>query len=502
MSPEGKRLLIRTDADARIGTGHVMRCLALAQCWLEHAGPVTLAAERLPDGLRDRLLAEKIDVHRQEGGIAGTIELARVLRPSAVVLDGYHFTSEDERLIHEAGFPVLALDDFGHTTHAHATWILNQNLGARRDWYKGRGAGAKLLLGPRHALLRREFSEARVFRRMTPRIASRILVTMGGADPDNVSAVVLRALAALPPMPGRLARRIDVVVGSSNPHLDELNRIAADFPHWIRLRQNVLDMPGLMAGANLAVTAGGTTCWELAVFGVPMVVLTIAQNQVELAKAIAAAGLAINLGWPNETTPGQKTASIRSLIDDPARRAAMTDAGRSVVDGWGVTRVVRRLLGAPVITLREARPRDCRAVWRWANDPETRGVSFSSEPIPWESHRDWYRRRLENPGCLFLIGFSSNGKRVGMIRFDTVGDDVIVSVNIAPRARGRGIGAVLVRKGTAMAREQFPGRAITAWIMPSNPASRRVFEKAGYADTGLHAHAGRPAHRLVHEDKQ
>lgn len=502
MSPEGPRLLIRADADGRMGTGHVMRCLALAQCWMEHIGPVTLAAARLPDGLKTRLEDDGVAVAIVGEEIADTCRLAMELRSETVVLDGYQFTSQDEQALHESGFKVLAFDDYGHTTHTHATWVLNQNLGSKKGWYADASPSAKLLLGSKFALLRCEFAKARTFRRKTPALARRLLVTMGGADPDNVSSMILHAIAKIPPQ-GRKSRLwIDVVVGSSNPHLHELQRIAEKFPHRLRLRQNIRDMTSLISRSDLAITAGGTTTWELATFGVPMIAFTIAQNQVELAKGIERKGLAINLGWPSDTSLERKAEVIANTIRNADKRQAMSRQGRIAVDGWGVTRVVGRIQSTPIISVLRATARDCKAIWRWANDPGTREVSFTKSAIPWENHRAWYRRKLTDTGCLFLVGYSHRGRRVGMIRFDSTVEGIVVSVNLAPNARGRGIGSILIRRGTEQAAVFFGNRPIMAWVLPENPASKRVFEKAGYVDQGLHVFAGRPAFRLVYGENR
>ncbi len=487
-------LLIRADADPRMGTGHVMRSLALAQCWMDNVGPVTLAAHRLPDGLRDRLISEGVTVRAVSENIADTVELAKELSAAVVVLDGYHFTGDDERVFHDAGFPVLALDDYGHTTHTHATWVLNQNLGASEETYAARGPHTKLLLGSRYAMLRREFLEAVTHRRPCPVRVDNILVTMGGADPDNVTADVLRALA----WSSQGAQNIRVVVGGSNPHAAVLEAIAKDHPHRITLLRNVTDMPALMAWADLAVTAGGTTCWELAACGVPMAVVTIADNQVALAKAIGAAGFGFDLGWPSELRGDDTIALLDSFIEDRATREEMSAAARKAVDGWGVSRVVQALQPAPVITLRRATAFDCRRIWEWANDPATRVVSFSSDPIPWETHQAWFARRLsDRVHCRFFIGHDADGVPIGMIRFDEQADHVLVSVNMAPESRGKGLGGLLVRRGTKLVANYYLHWPIVAWILPENPVSKRVFEKAGYRDTGLTEYAGRPAHRLV-----
>lgn len=332
-------LLIRADADARTGTGHVMRCLALAQCWLDYVGPVTLAASRLPDGLRDRLTSEGVAVRSVTENIADAVALAKELTAAVVVLDGYHFTGEDERVLHDAGFPVLAVDDYGHATHSHAKWVLNQNLGAAAATYAERGPHTTLLLGPRFAMLRKEFAAAPAHRRTCPERAADILVTMGGADPDNVTADVLRALASS----ARDALRLRVIVGGSNPHAAALEALADESPHRVELVRHGADMPAEMARADLAVTAGGSTCWELAAFGVPMAVVTIADNQVEAARAMHAHGMAVSLGRMRDWDAGRLGKELSALGRDAGRRRRLSETAAALIDGRGAGRVVAAL---------------------------------------------------------------------------------------------------------------------------------------------------------------
>ena len=132
--------------------------------------------------------------------------------------------------------------------------------------YANREAHTRLLLGTRYVLLRREFWPWRGWRREIPAVARKVLVTLGGGDPDNVTLKVIRALAQVE-IEGLEAV---VVVGPANPHLEELQAAVKDTPHPIRLESNVTNMPELMAWADVAITAGGSTCWETAFMGLPI----------------------------------------------------------------------------------------------------------------------------------------------------------------------------------------------------------------------------------------
>ena len=341
MELEGKSLLIRADANAHKGTGHLMRCLALAQGWRGRGGRATFVTACESDGLRQRLSDEGFQVITLERPYPDPADweiASEVLaaHPAAwVALDGYHFDSTYQRQIREAGHPLLVIDDTAHLDHYYADVVLNQNIHAERLDYSCE-PHTRLLLGTRYALLRSEFLAWRGWQREIPEVARRVLVTLGGSDPDNQTLKVIRAL-----------RQVDVddleavvVVGASNPHFDELQSAIRDSQFAVRLVQNVTNVPELMAWADVAVSAGGSTCWELAFMGLSFIGLVLAENQQAIAEGLDVAGVAVNLGWGSNILPVHISADLEQLIHDQPRRRQMSHAGQELIDGNGSGRVV------------------------------------------------------------------------------------------------------------------------------------------------------------------
>lgn len=337
-------LLIRADASRAIGTGHVMRCLALAQAWQEKGGQVYVRG-RMPDGLRARLVGEGIElVNVEEKG--GTPAEARVTATCAdevgaswIVVDGYHFGLAYRRNLREAGHRVLFIDDYGHADRYEADIVLNQNIDAEQDLYIDRPEHTDLLLGPKFALLRKEFWPWREPRREIRPEAEHILITLGGADPDNITTEAVEAVGTL----RTSGVRATAVIGESNPHEDAIRAAAESARVPIDVRQNVDDMAELMADSDIAVSAGGSTCWELAFMGIPNVIVVLAENQKGIARGLDEAGTAVNLGRHEEIGTSEIESAVGSLLRNDQKRYWMAEKAQTQIDGQGSERVLENM---------------------------------------------------------------------------------------------------------------------------------------------------------------
>jgi UDP-2,4-diacetamido-2,4,6-trideoxy-beta-L-altropyranose hydrolase len=336
-------LLIRCDASVAIGTGHVMRCLALAQAWNDSSGHAVVAMAETTPAVEERVHAEKFDVVRlaESAGSAGdaerTARLARQEAASWVVVDGYVFGAAYQACLRRAGLKVLFLDDNGHAEHYSADLVLNQNPHARAGLYPSREPGTRLLLGSQFALLRREFRAWAGWGREIPLVARKVLVTLGGSDPDNVTGRVARAILSERELEGI------VVAGGSNPHVPKLRRLTGESER-VRLVQNADNMPELMAWADVAVSGAGTTSWEICFMGLPALLIVLADNQEPVARELGEQGTVLNLGRGAAVTEGAIMDRLRSVISSHNLRQAMSGSARTLIDGRGAERVVAAML--------------------------------------------------------------------------------------------------------------------------------------------------------------
>ena len=212
-------LLIRADANSHIGTGHVMRCLALAQAWQGVGGKVIFITACESEALRRRLIGERLQVVALSDPRDWQV-VARTLaaHPNAwVALDGYHFDTAYQQRFKDAGHQLLVIDDLAQLDQYVADLVVNQNLGAQGLTYAHPPA-TRLLRGTDYVLLRKEFLSHLDSRREAPERARRILVTLGGADPDNATLTIVRALQRL----DADSLEVVVAVGASYPFFDGL----------------------------------------------------------------------------------------------------------------------------------------------------------------------------------------------------------------------------------------------------------------------------------------
>jgi len=499
-------LLIRTDANTAIGTGHVMRCIALAQAWLDAGGRADFTMAESTAAIRARIQAESYDaftIASEPGSpddLRQTIALMRQGKYEWIAVDGYQFGGEYQRGLKAAGFKILFLDDYGHSDHYSADLVLNQNISAVPELYANREPQTRLLLGPRYALLRREFSAWSSWQHTIVSVCRRVLITMGGSDQANVTAIAIEALD--------LAKieelEATVIVGGSNPHLDELKDLVARSRQKITLLKNVSNIGELMAAADIAISAAGTTCWELCLLGLPALLIDSADNQTALAKELHRRGCAIHIG--DRTILSWTIAEkLEALAENLFQRQLLSKASRQLVDGKGAMRVVSVLRGKPILRLRPLRSDDRRLLWEWANDPEVRSASFSTEAIPWETHVAWFDEKLRaaqnsKSTDVIFIAEDEESNALGQIRLGTrVDGDWEVDVSVAKPMRGLRLGTELIERSLQEIYSSYGTARVHALIKPESIASLKSFERAGFRSAGTHHVQGHEAIHLIYE---
>jgi UDP-2,4-diacetamido-2,4,6-trideoxy-beta-L-altropyranose hydrolase len=343
---KNQQLFIRADATFQIGIGHLMRCIALAQKWMSSGGSVTFITHCESENLRQKICEEGFNLvrlkgsHPQSSDFETTCSIVNKSKQSWLILDGYHFTPDYQKAIRNTGIKLMIIDDYNHHPVYDVDFILNQNIGAEFFRYNC-DSNATQLLGCDYTILRKEFRQYKQNKRVILQKANRIIVTMGGADPDNITLKVLNTLDLL----GDSSLDVKIIAGPSNHNADSLRTAASQSLFNCEIYHDVEKMSVLMDWADLAIGAGGSTCWELAFMGVPSLIIIVDDNQEKIAHGLEEKGVIINLGWHSLLDEKECAEKIQGLLFDQNKRAIMSQQSKQIIDGTGVDRIVSMMQG-------------------------------------------------------------------------------------------------------------------------------------------------------------
>ncbi len=223
-----------------------------------------------------------------------------------------------------------------HQPEYHADILLNQNIHAQSLHYSC-NPDTLCLLGPQYVLLRKEFLKEKATKREVPETAKHILLTLGGTDPENITLTVIQALKYIK----RTNLEVKIVLGPANSNHENIEGELCRLPSDFQVLSSVTDMPSIMAWADMAISAGGSTCWELMFVGVPFLVIILSENQVGIANGLEEAGAAVNCGWHYTLTKEGFAEIFVNLIKNRKWRKALSKEGGQMLDGFGSERVMK-----------------------------------------------------------------------------------------------------------------------------------------------------------------
>ena len=329
-------ILFRADASTEIGSGHPMRCLGLAQYLQDEGASCSLFTTAINEPAVARWREEKINIEEQLAGrgsledAAATLAVAAATGAQWIMADGYDFGLHWQRAAKEGGAGLLCFDDLGEATFA-ADLVVNQNPGAQDLSYDMEDG--HVLAGADYVVLRRDI---RRLKRQAPSTQPHLLVTFGGYDAGNLALATMKELTRL-----ETPFTATVICTAGDRGLKEAKNFAASQSETFRVLPPS-DIVPLMAAVDLALCAGGTTALELASLGVPMVLVTVADNQEPGAAALAVAGCARLAGY-GVAALGAASKFVDDLLCDSATREKMNRAGITLVDGRGVARICKAM---------------------------------------------------------------------------------------------------------------------------------------------------------------
>jgi UDP-2,4-diacetamido-2,4,6-trideoxy-beta-L-altropyranose hydrolase len=488
-------ITFRVDASATIGTGHVIRCLTLADTLKQQGASCSFISRHLPGYLQELIESKGHKSIRignddqsepsdalphahflgtsQSQDAEQTQQILEGRSPDWLIIDHYGIDQRWETTLRPSAKKILVIDDLADRDH-DCDLLVDQNLYADMETrYRRRiPAAAKALLGVQYAMLRAEFSEARQHARVRRGVLQQLFIFFGGMDSANFTLPVLDALSAL-----KLQNiEVDVVIGAEHPIRDTIQGICQSQGFTCHIQTK--DMARLLLKADAAIGAGGSTSWERCCLGLPSLAFIVAPNQEALTLHADRLGL-LKATHANTYDAEALRNKILDFINADAMRERMSKACLEAIDAQGTQRIVDQmnLVG---IQLRAATQHDSKLLFEWRNHPSIRAISTNSEPILWESHEQWFDQVLQNANRPIYIAEQA-GSEVGVIRFDIDKAQAKVSLYLAPGLKGKGLGTQLLLRGEQkLFHERSEIQKLVATVLAGNETSHKLFRRCGY----------------------
>lgn len=328
------KILFRVDASLSLGTGHVMRCLTLAQYLKDTGAEVSFVCAEMDGNMLDYIGRQGFQVFSipenvtPEEDAIKTFERLEQIRADLLIIDHYRINIQWETVIRQKipGVKIMVIDDLANRPH-DCDLLLDQNYLAEYEKRYNHlvPAPCKKLLGPKFLILRPEFYKERCQRKIKQ--INNILVFYGGSDPTNETMKALKAfeVLSLPDV------EIHVVVGQSNDKKEAIERFCNERGYQLHVQINYLSE--LMSQADLSLGAGGVTMWERCFLGLPSIVTVVAENQIESTRAAAEQGAIWNLGWHESVKVPHLVDIIKRAIAHPEELQIMSEKALKLMGG-------------------------------------------------------------------------------------------------------------------------------------------------------------------------
>ncbi|MEH7061366.1 UDP-2,4-diacetamido-2,4,6-trideoxy-beta-L-altropyranose hydrolase [Bacillus wiedmannii] len=362
-----KKIVFRADASIEIGTGHIMRCLTLAHELRNKGAQIYFICRKLQGDLQQYILNKGfhvflLDADDENTNFSSTVHgsylnwlkyhwfvdaqqtndiLSQLPKFDWLIVDHYGLDNKWETALRKTVRKIMVIDDLANRMH-DCDLLLDQNLYDNLNVrYKDLIPEHSLVkLGPKYAVLRPEFHDAKKFSRKRTGEIERIFIFFGGHDATNETLKTLRALQNI----NKDNLKIDVVVGSQNPHKEEIQTYCKSVSNASFYCQ-IENMEELLARADLGIGAGGTTTWERCFLGLPSITITTAQNQIEVTRAVANVGATWNIGTAESVSDETLKKCLSELLSNSNKVKEMSVKALSIQCASNSSDIVKIILG-------------------------------------------------------------------------------------------------------------------------------------------------------------
>jgi len=466
-------VVIFTEAGKQQGYGHLMRCLAIVEGFQKRGIRSIFYLRGNPDAgeILKEFSWQSVDWLKEPVDVKNKI----------VILDSYYANENFCKKVYEEAKVVLFIDDYNRISYPGG-FVLNSLIGAQEIDYPD-NSKITYLLGPKYHPLRREFWE--VPEKVIRERVEKVLVTFGGSDMTNETPRILKMLIEQYPDFEK-----HIIIGKGFSNIAEI-KAEADKKTVLIYYPDAEKMKQEMLKADICISGGGQTIYELARVGVPTIGICFAKNQRMILEGWQKEGFIEYVSWYNDENLIGKISENFNSIKLCSKRKNLNRVGKSCLDGKGVERLtqliqekalLRNREGNTLLELRNVTKDDCYDVWGWRNNPQVRKACFDIKPILYKKHQKWFSDKIIDTNVDFFIVENENKQKIGQVRFEKKGkDSACININLNPDYLGMGLGSKIIKHATEYFMNKYSKiKGITAEIIDGNMASQKAFKKAGY----------------------
>ena len=497
------KILIRTDSSNRIGTGHVSRCLRVANELERRGGEVTFVCAPLEGNVSHWIsdsgfnvlslsafgheplqpIESAWPVEVQELDSIATKGFAHGMKAGVVLVDHYSLDSTWEKPLNEENIKVIALDDLEGRSHS-AFCVIRPGLPIHSSIDSVQAPSKAISFsGLRYALVPKEFCEIGNTRGANRRSRDlRILIYFGGVDEGNFSEAIVDSIVKamgsglLPPM------KVELVLGARNGRGREFIDRYATNP-LVGLHESASSLAPLMAECDLAIGAGGVTALERMAACLPSVSFSLAPNQIGLNRALDELGVAVHAGNTDEYQEDNLISILRGVLVALAGQERPSRFQRGKIDCLGAHRIAEIVMPSQLdgISIRRATHKDLDLYFGWVSEPLVRLQSIETKSITYEDHSIWFQNSLNDPGNVLLL-FEVKSLPIGQVRFVRRADFWELNYSLDEIVRGRGWGKHMVKLALEWLKMNGRSGTVNARVKATNQASLKILSDCGFRE--------------------
>ncbi len=477
-------VLFRTDSSSRIGGGHVVRCLALADTFKKFGWKCFFACEKDSFKTTPILLESNVGIIEIGGSIDDDIELIVLnlgREINLVIFDHYDIDIDIESKFRECTNTIIVIDDLANRKHDADILIDQTFLRNKKDYQFLVPKKCSLMLGSEFVILRRDFhiERAQFINRLNNNDDSikNIIILFGNNDSKFMSMVALDGV-----IDSGIKTELTIVLGKGVKNVDTIQRKIQKINNIrIKLLVNVRNIAYLISQSDMAIIAGGTTIWECLCIGVPALVIKTAKNQEKNINNLSKKGLIVYLGHYKKINKKVISNALSDLNENLDRIRNIGKTSRKICDGYGVRRIFFGILDCIYtkeklpICFRLMEKKDGMTVFRWQCSPGMRKYFRNTSTPNIKEHNNWIDSKLNDANSLLLI-ITFDNSSVGLLNLCYKDNEIDVSILLDQKYQGLGIASLALE----LLKKISSGKDLLAEINPNNLASVKAFTSAGF----------------------